>query len=119
MLLALGEAGGRTAWTIEAPDGRAFAVFVVDGEHHVTDARCPHNKGPLVEGTIRDSTTLVCPWHSFRFDLRSGACANHHLYDLRVYPVLERDGALHAEVGEAPAARSASQRVRTDGHEQT
>jgi nitrite reductase/ring-hydroxylating ferredoxin subunit len=113
MLVALGEAAGREAWTVEAPDGRTFAVFVVDGEHHVTDARCPHNKGPLVEGTIRGGTTLVCPWHRFRFDLRTGACANHHLYDLRVYPVVERDGALFADVGDPPPGRSLSEGLRS------
>lgn len=61
MLVALGAAAGREAWTVEAGDGRVLAVFVVNGEHHVTDARCPHNKGPLAEGSIRDGTTLICP----------------------------------------------------------
>lgn len=112
MLLPLGEAAGRTSWTVESGDGRVFAVFVVDGEHHVTDARCPHNKGPLVEGVIRDGKTLVCPWHWFRFDLRTGECANLRMYDLRVYPVVRRDGALYADVGEAQAARSMSERLR-------
>jgi nitrite reductase/ring-hydroxylating ferredoxin subunit len=112
VLIPLGAAHGRRAWTVEAADGRAFAVFVVDGEYHVTDARCPHNKGPLVEGTIRDGKTLVCPWHWYRFDLRTGACAIHRRYDLRVYRVLERDGEHLADVGEAPVPVSLSERLR-------
>ena len=99
MLIALGAGRGHDVWTVRAPDGRVFAVFVVNGVHHVTDARCPHNKGPLEQGWIRDGTTLVCPWHRFRFDLRTGECANLRLYDLRVHPVLERDGEWFAEVG--------------------
>jgi nitrite reductase (NADH) small subunit len=112
MLVPLGEADGRQAWNVPAGDGRDLAVFVVNGEYHVTDARCPHNKGPLAEGWIRDEKTLVCPWHWFRFDLRTGECANLRRYDLRVYPVVERDGAWFADVGEAPAHRSLSERLR-------
>lgn len=113
MLIPLGEPDGRTAWNVTAEDGREFAVFVVDATYHVTDARCPHNKGPLAEGTIRDGTTLVCPWHWFRFDLRTGACANHRMYDLRVHPVVERDGAWFADVSEPTKPQSLSERLRS------
>lgn len=96
----LGRADGRTAWSTTAPDGRVLAVFLVDGTYHVTDAACPHNRGPLVQGRIEDGRTLVCPWHKFRYDLHTGACANHHLYDLRIYPVQVRDGEPHADLGD-------------------
>ncbi|MGD9529126.1 Rieske (2Fe-2S) protein [Pseudonocardia sp.] len=112
MLIPLGEPDGRAAWTVTAPDGREFAVFCVDGRLHVTNARCPHNKGPLVEGTIRDGRTLVCPWHWFRFDLETGECANLRMYDLRVHPVVERDGAWFAEVDEPAPQQSLSERLR-------
>jgi len=112
MLVPLGKPDGRTAWNVTAADGRELAVFVVDGACHVTAARCPHNKGPLAEGTIRDGTTLVCPWHRhrFRFDLRTGECANLRMYDLRVYPVVRRDG--HGSPTSAKLPRS-SARART------
>ena len=113
MLVPLSEPQGRTGWNVTAEDGREFAVFHVDGRYHVTAARCPHNKGPLAEGTIRDGRTLVCPWHWFRFDLETGACANGlRMYDLRVYPVVERDGAWYGDVGEAPQKQSLSDRLR-------
>lgn len=99
-LVPLGRPDGRSAWTVTAPDGRVLAVFLVDGIHHVTDAACPHNKGPLVEGRVEDGPTLICPWHKFRYDLRTGACANHHLYDLRLYPVVHRDGTAYADLGD-------------------
>jgi len=112
MLVPLGEPAGRAAWTVVAPDDRELAVFVVDGEYHVTDARCPHNRGPLVECTIRDGRTLVCPWHWFKYDLRTGACANLARYRLRVYPVVERDGEHFAEIGAAEQPRSLVERLR-------
>ncbi len=119
MLVPVGDAAGRTSWTVQADDGREFAVFVVNGEHHVTDARCPHNKGPLAEGWIRDEKTLVCPWHWFRFDLRTGECANLRLYDLRVHPVVERDGALYADVGEPERVTSLAERLRAHARGET
>lgn len=98
--VALGRPGGRARWVVELADGRALAVFDVDGEYRVIDARCPHARGPLGEGAIEDGYTLVCPGHRFRYDLRSGACANHNRYDLRFFPVEVRDGVVHAAVAQ-------------------
>lgn len=103
-LVALGDPGGRTAWTI-SHDDRDFAVFVVDGRLRVTDARCPHNGGPLAEGTIREGS-VVCPWHWYRYDLRTGVCHTTTRYDLTCYPVVERGGRLFAEIPEAAPVRS-------------
>ncbi len=119
-LVPLGEADGRRSWTIESPDGRRFAVFAVAGEYHVSDARCPHNSGPLAEGWVRDEDRmLICPWHWFRFDLRTGRCGVHPRYDLRVYPVVERDGEHYADVGEPAAKRSWSDILREHARQQS
>ena len=61
---------------------------------------------------MRDGTTLVCPWHWYRFDLDTGACATNPDYRLRTYPVLVRDGARYADVGEPPPSPSWSERLR-------
>ena len=111
-LVPLGEAGGRAAWTVTAPDGRAFAVFVVDGEHHVTDALCPHNAGPLEQGWVRDGTTLVCPWHWYRFDLRTGECLTSEDHRLGRYPVVVEGGEYFADVPEPTPPRSWSDILR-------
>jgi len=71
--------------------GRAYAVFLVDGDPVVTEEACPHNGGPLSEGLIRDGA-VVCPWHWYAFDLRTGACRTTGGYALRRFPVVERDG---------------------------
>ncbi|SHK28222.1 Ferredoxin subunit of nitrite reductase or a ring-hydroxylating dioxygenase [Pseudonocardia thermophila] len=100
------------SWTVRAPDGREFAVFRVGDGYRVTDAECPHNKGPLAQGWVRDGETLVCPWHWYRFDLGTGACATTRQYRLGVYPVLERDGTWWADVGEPPEPLSWAERLR-------
>jgi nitrite reductase/ring-hydroxylating ferredoxin subunit len=112
-LVALGAAGGRTSWTVQ-DGGRSLAVFVLDGRWYVTDARCPHNGGPLDQGWIRDGTVLTCPWHWYRFDLDSGDCLTAGGYRLGCYPVLERDGQRYADVPEPPRRRSWSEVLR--GH---
>jgi nitrite reductase/ring-hydroxylating ferredoxin subunit len=95
-LVRLGAARGRKAWTIRH-NGRSYAVFDMDGELHVTDAACPHEGGPLAKGVIRDGV-VTCPSHWYSFDLRSGACRTAPGYQLRIYPVIQRDGRSYAEL---------------------
>lgn len=112
MLVPLGDPGGRDAWVVRSDDGRSFAVFALPDGLRVTDAVCPHNQGPLEQGWVRDGRLVVCPWHWYRFDVDSGECETTPQYRLATYPVVEHGGAPHAEVGEPPAVRSWSQRLR-------
>lgn len=117
-LVPLGEPAGRDAWVVRADDGRRFAVFRVDDETgigglRVTDAVCPHNQGPLEQGWVREGRVVVCPWHWYRFDLDTGECETTPQHRLATYPVVERDGAWFADVGEAPITRSWAERLRS------
>jgi nitrite reductase (NADH) small subunit len=51
--------------------GRALCVANVDGAICVLDGTCPHEGGPLGEGTIENGR-VVCPWHAYAFDVHSG-----------------------------------------------
>ncbi|HEY2775203.1 MAG TPA: Rieske (2Fe-2S) protein [Candidatus Binatia bacterium] len=51
--------------------GRRFRVVSIDGRLHAYDLRCPHLGGPLGEGTLH-GCEAVCPWHGYRFDVRTG-----------------------------------------------
>jgi nitrite reductase/ring-hydroxylating ferredoxin subunit len=94
--------------------GHVYAVFELDGETVVTDNACPHNGGPLSEGRVRDGA-VVCPWHWFRFDLRTGECLTSARYALRRYQVVERDGKRYVELPAHPR-RSWSEVLRTHAH---
>ncbi len=52
-------------------NGRAICVANVEGAICVLDGTCPHEGGPLAEGMIEHGR-VVCPWHSYAFDLHSG-----------------------------------------------
>ena len=84
------------AWTVKH-NGRRFAVFDLDGELQVTDARCPHKGGPLADGVVRDGA-VTCPWHWYCFDLRTGECRTAAGYQLRKYPVISQGSRLFAEL---------------------
>ena len=50
----------------------AYAVCNVEGEIHVLDGYCPHRQGPLGHGALH-GCMVVCPWHAWEFDCRTGA----------------------------------------------
>lgn len=80
------------------PEGRAvtvtvgahtYAVSHVDGRYGALDNRCPHQGGPLGEGTI-EGGLLRCPWHGYDYDPVTGLppsgfgdCVPSHPVELR------------------------------------
>ncbi len=55
-------------------DGRDIALFNVNGTYYAVDAVCPHEEGPLHEGEV-DGETIVCPWHGYDFNMKTGECS--------------------------------------------
>ena len=51
--------------------GQVAVARLGDDEYVAFDPHCPHAKGPLVEGRLHEGV-VICPWHFFRFDLRTG-----------------------------------------------
>ncbi|MBI2845007.1 MAG: non-heme iron oxygenase ferredoxin subunit [Chloroflexi bacterium] len=52
-------------------EGKDIALFNVNGQFFAIDDVCTHAGGPLSEGTL-EGTTVTCPWHGSKFDVRSG-----------------------------------------------
>ena len=75
-------------------EGETIAVFRArDGSLHAVQNSCPHQGGPLSEG-VAGGCTVICPYHSWKFDLASGACLNDAAHRLRTYPVRAEGGML-------------------------
>jgi nitrite reductase (NADH) small subunit len=72
--------------TIEVA-GHVVAVFNAGGgRYHALSGACPHEGGPLGDGVlVRDA--VVCPWHGFDFDPRTGACSVAPDLAVTVYPL--------------------------------
>jgi nitrite reductase/ring-hydroxylating ferredoxin subunit len=51
--------------------GRHIALCNVAGKYFAIDNFCVHRGGPLSEGWL-DGYILECPWHAWRFDVRTG-----------------------------------------------
>jgi len=54
-------------------DGCTVALFNDGGEILAVDDTCPHQGASLGEGLLHRGQ-VVCPWHAWTFDLRSGEC---------------------------------------------
>lgn len=52
----------------------------------VQDA-CSHNGESLSGGLINYSGEIVCPWHNYRFDLKTGRACDSDCRDLKQYPL--------------------------------
>jgi nitrite reductase/ring-hydroxylating ferredoxin subunit len=52
-------------------EGRAVALFNIDGTYYAIDGTCTHRGGPLSEGEV-DGTVVTCPWHGARYDVTTG-----------------------------------------------
>lgn len=77
--------------------GRALCVANVGGAICVLDGTCPHEGGPLGEGSV-EAGRVVCPWHAYSYDPRSGACEQEPELKVEVFESVLADGELRAKL---------------------
>lgn len=93
--------------------GREIGIFYVDGEYYAVLNWCCHADGPLCEGELTGRYTLdedgfswnyedsnmyiECPWHQWKFDIRTGENLHSSKYTVPVFNVVEDDGLLYLE----------------------
>ncbi len=93
----LGE--GRVRTVVAGP--KSIALTHYDGRYGALDNHCPHQGGPLGEGTIENGL-LRCPWHGFDYCPLTGAPPGDFVDTVVTYPVEERDDGIYVGV-EQPA----------------
>jgi len=74
--------------------GGHLCVARVAGKIAVLTNFCPHNDGPLGQGMIEDGK-VVCPYHGWSFDVRTGVTDQSTSSKARVYEAEVRDGGLY------------------------
>lgn len=78
-------------------DKNEIAVFRSHaGGFSAINNRCPHRNGPLCDG-IADEHRVICPYHSHKFDLQSGA-GSEPAEKVTVYRVWEEGGEIWLQV---------------------
>jgi nitrite reductase/ring-hydroxylating ferredoxin subunit/alkylhydroperoxidase/carboxymuconolactone decarboxylase family protein YurZ len=86
-------ADGRTA-RVDC-DGRSVFVHRAGDDWRVWDSRCPHQTTDIPHLALQ-GTTLTCPKHEWKFDIRSGACIDKGDSPLRRWPSKVEGGRLMA-----------------------
>jgi len=62
------------------------ALFNVDGQYFAIHNTCPHEDGPLGEGTLC-GRVVTCPVHAYEFDVSSGECLTEAVYRVERFEV--------------------------------
>jgi len=89
-------------------DGRTIALSRCHGSLGALDNRCPHQGGPLGEGSI-EKGLLRCPWHGYDYDPLTGRPPGDFADSVPSYPVEEQEDGVRvllperAEVGRTVA----------------
>ena len=92
----------RVADKEELPEGRvktvvaghvSLALTHYEGKFNALDNKCPHQGGPLGEGSIEDGW-LRCPWHGWDFHPCTGNSPGGHDDGVDGFPVEEREDGI-------------------------
>ena len=86
---------------------RFLALVHFDGQYAAMDNHCPHQGGPLGEGSIERGVEgkcwLRCPWHGWDFDPLTGAPpGGHEDAGQETFPVEAREDGIYVGVAAEP-----------------
>ena len=106
--------GGRLVLDLSgtALPGQTIGIFRVRGRLFAYQNQCPHQGGPVCQGTLLPRVTetatgpqfdpndphIVCPWHGFEFSIETGQHAASTSYTLTAIPVEEEGGQIHVNI---------------------
>jgi len=99
-------------------DGTEIGVFMVDGKLVAWHNVCPHREGPVCQGRIYKRvlepvdgqghvralafddkvTNIVCTWHGYEFDLKTGVNQGFGKLKLKKAKLEEKDGNVYVVV---------------------
>jgi len=99
--------------------GIEVGIFRLGEEFFAYENKCPHLQGPVCQGKIlplavedvqadgssngrvfsKTKMNVVCPWHGFEFDIRTGTHPMDSKVRLRKIPLKIVDGGIYLSVG--------------------
>lgn len=95
-----------------------IGIFHLDGHFYAFKNECVHRGGPVCQGKIlgrveetladdktarglkfsEDCVHIVCPWHGYEYDIRTGVNGANPCLRLKKYEVKLRDGGVYVTV---------------------
>ena len=83
-------------------DGRSIALARCGARLGALENRCPHQGGPLGEGSI-EKGLLRCPWHGYDYDPITGQPPEGFSDSVTSYPVDERPDGVYVQLPDPPS----------------
>jgi len=81
---------------------RTLCLVHYQGQFAAMENRCPHQGGPLGEGSIEpgveDKCWIRCPWHGWDFDPLTGRSPGAHEDGQEMFPVEQRDDGIYVGI---------------------
>jgi nitrite reductase/ring-hydroxylating ferredoxin subunit len=97
---------------------KEIGVFRVDDEVYAWENRCAHQGGPICQGRLfpkvlqdlgehrttegmrysDDELHIVCPWHGYEYNVRTGRNSGHPNLRLRPVETVVRDGSVYVRL---------------------
>jgi nitrite reductase (NADH) small subunit len=74
-----------------------ICIANVNGTYSAMDNVCLHQGGPLGEGMIENGK-VVCPWHGWAWDPKTGEAAHNAKAKVAVYPLKIENGDVLIEI---------------------
>lgn len=66
---------------------RRICLARVENQFFAVADKCSHNGESLSKGKINYLGEVVCPWHGYRFQLKTGRESAERSRDLETYPI--------------------------------
>lgn len=80
-----------------ACDGKTICIANVNGTYSAMDNVCLHRGGPLGQGMV-EGNKVVCPWHGWAWDVKTGAAEQDPNMKVAVYPLKIENGDVMVEI---------------------
>jgi thiamine pyrophosphate-dependent acetolactate synthase large subunit-like protein/nitrite reductase/ring-hydroxylating ferredoxin subunit len=97
----VGELGDERIKTVAA-GVRTLCLVHYQGQYAAMENRCPHQGGPLGEGSIEpgveDKCWIRCPWHGWDFDPLTGKSPGAHDDGQEMFPVETRADGIYVGI---------------------
>ena len=91
-------------------DDIEVAVFRSEGNLYAIEGRCPHKGASLGNGTV-DGCEVTCPWHDWKFDLKTGEGLTNSSSSVTTLGVRVTDGSVQIDRETLPQKEAAAANI--------